>query len=779
MSNHQNSTGLQMNVIPITFEKEMVLIGRLPNMGVEDYQKLRDDNWKTRAFRFDSRTGEILNVSIEPGIKPLGNIEEVKVDEHLLLLARAVQQSILVWLSQKITFIKGNKKLVFWGKADNALLLSKALKKVNLPSNPQVEVILRYEIDCRMFQYEENKNYLGLVIDFSTSNVIEIPVVDLIDLGMDICGRYVCRKVEVDQEYMQQRLELVGRVSEISGSTLFLTDTEGIDQVDASEVFIEPRNENLLDVLQLTYKNSSGKLIEALNEFRNPVSTATGKLARIRETLEGFRKKKFIIGNDISISFGELLAQNSSKFPEITTTDRPTLLFGAQGRNQGTIPDEGIQTHGPYMYMHHARNEPTIAVICEAKYRGRIEQFLEMLLTGFPADQWQNATKQNPFKSGLIGKFRILKPKIIIESCDQPTATSYKQATENLLNRLVTVPDIAIVQIRESFLHQYGNNNPYFVSKSIFMSSGIPTQSIKIEKILNFNDGTAYLLNTIALAIYAKLDGTPWLLSTIRPSSHELVVGLGSVDVGDGRLGTRTKYMGITSVFQGDGRYLIWGATREAEYENYPTALLESLRTTVTYIKQINAWQPGDRVRLIYHVYKKLKDCEVEAIKLLVKELIDDRFIVEFAFLDISTYHPYNIFDPDQSGFSYWNWEKKKSGLKGKGVPKRGFCVQLDNHRGLLQLTGPGDVKTEDQGLPRPLLVELHKDSDFTDLTYLLRQIYHFSFLSWRTFFPSPEPITITYSRLIARLLGNLKAVTGWNSNVIMYGPLKDRRWFL
>ena len=50
-------------------------------------------------------------------------------------------------------------------------------------------------------------------------------------------------------------------------------------------------------------------------------------------------------------------------------------------------------------------------------------------------------------------------------------------------------------------------------------------------------------------------------------------------------------------------------------------------------------------------------------------------------------------------------------------------------------------MKTDYQGLPQPLLIELHPESDFTDLTYLVRQVFHFSYLSWRSFFPAIEPV--------------------------------------
>jgi hypothetical protein len=230
-------------------------------------------------------------------------------------------------------------------------------------------------------------------------------------------------------------------------------------------------------------------------------------------------------------------------------------------------------------------------------------------------------------------------------------------------------------------------------------------------------------------------------------------------------------------MFQGDGSYLVWGLTREVEFEEYAEALLASLQTTVRYVQAQNAWQEGDKIRLVCHVYKRLKDCEVDSIKKLVRELIDKKYVVEFAFLDISEEHLYHLFDPAQQGVKYW--KNYKPIIKGKGVPDRGICLQLDQRRALIHLTGAKELKTDYQGTPKPLLVDLHPDSDFTDMTYLMRQVYHFTYMSWRSFFPATMPVTIKYSQLIANMLGNLNMVDGWTSTQLSVGSLRGRRWFL
>lgn len=770
--------GLELNIVPVEFSSEKVNIGTL-RIDKEAYGEIVSSNSETHAFRYDTEKDIVYNIPIRPNGIPLGEVAEVEILSALPLLARAIQSSIFGWLSNNLRITRKGKKVVFWGKQDSALLLSQAAKNLNLQVVENLEVLLKYEVDCRIFYYGDNKSYLGLVVDLATSNVIDIPVSILRAKGFNVIGKYVCKRTDSDQFNSQGRLEVVGQVSDISDKGILkLIDSEIVAEIDESQAFLEPRQENLQDVINLYYGANAPSILKQLKGLRDPISTAKEKLALVKKTVELLRKKEIVLGN-VNILFGNMLEQTDKRFPNKILTARPKLLFGAQGRDNDSVPDLGITQHGPYMYLHNERNTPVIAVVCEAQYKGRVEQFLNLLKSGFPAEMWTNQKRSNPFPYGMVGKYRLSNIRFEYEVCSDSSPQAYKSAVEKILNRLPSTPDLAIVQVKEDFSRFYGNANPYFVCKSTFMMAGVPTQSIRIDKIQSPNENVAYLLNTISLAIYAKLDGIPWVISTIRPTTHEIVLGLGSSDAGTSRFSSKTKYVGITSLFQGDGRYLIWGATREVEYQNYLDALIESLRSAVEYVNQQNAWQVGDKVRLICHVYKRLKDTEVLAIKKIVNELVENNYEVEFAFLDISQIHPYYIFDPLQQGDKYWNFEARGWGVRGIGVPQRGIALQLDESRSLLHLTGPKDLKTSFQGIPRPLLIELHRDSDFRDMTYLVRQIFHFSYMSWRSFTPSTEPITIGYSRLIARLLGNLKSVENWNSSVITVGTMRGRKWFL
>ncbi|MEX2487992.1 MAG: Piwi domain-containing protein [Pseudomonadales bacterium] len=399
-----------------------------------------------------------------------------------------------------------------------------------------------------------------------------------------------------------------------------------------------------------------------------------------------------------------------------------------------------------------------------------MEQFAKALRDGIDDDNGR-------FSGGLVGKFRLTNMRFHFVEIASDTAESYANAATRALEELPQTPAMALVQVREAHKQRLSGQNPYFVAKSRFMRAGVPVQAVRMETIEQ-DYGRAFKLNNLGLAAYAKIGGVPWVISTRGVATHELVIGIGATEVGGSRLGDRTRYVGITTLFQGDGRYLVWETTREATFETYPQALLESLRKSIRFVQAQNKWESGDNVRLVFHVYKPLKRVEIETVKELVQEMLGD-YAVEFAFLDISHHHPFQIFDPTQKGVAYRSQGTRQKALKGIYAPQRGTAMLLGPRTALLQLVGANEVKTWGQGLPRPLLLELHPDSDFSDLTYLVRQAFHFSFMSWRSFFPSHEPVTILYSHWIANLLGNLKTVPGWDGSAL--NLMRDRRamWFL
>lgn len=791
---HVSSTGvarnrnkkLVLNIVPVEFGKQTVSIGRIPFTDDEAYRKLRTEHLRTHVFRFDSESKTIANISMRHDLSPLGAIfESEPVHDHLRLLGKVLQHSILEWLREYFTILKPSRPIVFWGKKKEAKLLSSAVGECGLEPQSGIEVIARYSLNTRVLQIPESPKrfYLGLIIDLDTSNVLDLPLGDLINKGFDPIGRYVCRRVFADDPWFRPKPDLIGAVAEIEGNYALLTDNTGEDRVSTEEVFLESRQENLEAVLRILYPHKADQIIKRVQQLRANYVTANGKLVLIRQVLDSLKKRHRIeTGDGLTIQLSDLLTSESPLCPEQIETDRPNLLFGAQGRNPNPYPDFGIQKWGPFKYMHNEKNNPTIAVVCEAQQRGRMEQFVQDLCQGFPDEAWDAATswqekkQPNPYQGGLSGKFRLSGVNLEFEEVLNPDAQAYRQSASKLLARLPKAPDLAIIQIMRAFEFLYGDRNPYLATKAVFMQAGVPVQAVHKETMEVSDFQLPRILNNMGLASYAKLGGVPWVISARNPTSHELVIGVGYSEMGTTRLAEKTRYVGITTLFQGDGRYQLWGLTREVEFDDYAAALIENLRTTIRYVSEKNDWRPGDAVRLIFHVWKPLKHKEMDAIKEIVRELTADQYEVRYAFLDISHYHPIQLFDPDQQGIVYGTGRRR---LRGAGVPDRGIALKLDKRSALLHLTGPKELKMDYQGLPRPLLIQLHEQSDFDDIVYLVRQIFHFTYMSWRSFFPAAEPVTISYSRMIAKALGSLKPVQDWNSSVLTVGPLRGSMWFL
>jgi hypothetical protein len=277
----------------------------------------------------------------------------------------------------------------------------------------------------------------------------------------------------------------------------------------------------------------------------------------------------------------------------------------------------------------------------------------------------------------------------------------------------------------------------------------------------------------MGLAIYAKLGGIPWLMRARSIDAHELVIGLGSAEVGEGRLGKRERFVGITNIFGGDGNYYLSNLSKAVSFVKYKDALRKTLRGAIENVRTGMNWHGGDRVRLVFHTkFKYFSNEEVQA----VSDVIGDfgEYDVRHAFLHVSERHPYMLFDTTQTGALDFETHR----VKGIYAPERGRYLQVGNRDVLLSLTGPREIKRPEDGIPTPLLLTLHPHSSFTDMSYLSEQVYAFACHSWRTFLPISLPVTIQYSNLIADSLGKLSRLDRWNPDV-MLGQIGKRPWFL
>ena len=770
---------LVLNFSPIQFDDSEINVGRLPygDDGEEVLRQLREEHNATHVFRREG-ADSILAVSVASNASLLGEPKTVRLKQHLGLAAALVRNTLLTYLAGMGRTVLSYDPLKFIARQD--------LLRMNPPQGvvppDWLAVRLLYEVAVRPIYFFKQEPFIAAVLDVRTTRLIERSAWQLMQDGFSLEGFYVGRCVPRSDPRVAPHLELLGCVRSTDGSQLRLTDCRGdIETVEASNAWLEKRA--FASCLSHAFGERAPEVAEALERERAALRYGPTRLDHITKTVDFLGRKQHEMVPGVPFTFGSLLDSAKASFPRLESAPRPVYVFDQTGSKTDTWHDRGLTEHGPYTAQVFTPNQPRICVVCQQSKKGQVEQFLHKFVHGIklppppPARDRRRLPKRqtNYFEKGFCRKYALQDIYYEFFPAEGSSVDSYRKACQRALEKLGAGQkwDLAIIQIEEPFHQLAAKCNPYFASKVSFHTHQIPVQEFEIETARRPDKELIYVLNNMGLATYAKLNGIPWLLTANPTIAHELVIGLGSANVGEGRLGHQERFVGITTVFSGDGNYHLSNLSKAVSMDEYETALLGSLQAAILKVRTDMNWQPKDHVRLVFHAtFKRFSREEVQSIKVLLSELGD--YDVEYAFVQLSEQHPYILFDKDQSGT--FDYETKRT--KGIYATERGRYLELGNREVLLSLTGPREVKRPEDGTPRPLFLSLHRDSTFTDMTYLTRQVFTFACHSWRTFLPASVPVTIQYSNLIANALGHLSLMDRWNPDV-MLGRIGTTRWFL
>ena len=609
-----------------------------------------------------------------------------------------------------------------------------------------LKVCAKYTINTRIVQ-----GHPCLVIDCTTRRVLKENGLFFLRTGFDLMNRYVVTEQEGGYR------KLLGSVSDRKGETLYVTRPDGqVQQVDAKDIYLEASRTNFDDYILHTH--GAQKRDAIVDRIRQSVSIFNGgenKKARI-DTL-----KKYIQSKTITLIDGTRIEIEDS--PDIQKDcgqlQKPVFVFNDNG--EADWAEKGLTQYGPYTKRTFDRNDPSICVICAQHDKGRVEQFVRKLLKGISNSKY--------FSTGLEGKFTLGTSRVEVFVTATDSVDAYKNAIEAAIRKKADDGgrwDLALVQVRQSFKKLKVSENPYYLGKSLFFLHQVPLQDFTIELLAQSDYSLGYSLNNMALACYAKMGGVPWLLKSSPTLSHELVIGIGSANIGEERAANNQRIMGITTVFSGDGNYIVSNTSKAVMPEAYCQALTSVLGETIEKIQKRMNWQKGDTIRLIFHAQvKKFNREEIEAVRAVIDKYRE--YQIEYAFLKISEDHGLHMFDSATAGLP-----------KGRLAPSRGKTFMLSKHEMLIYLIGQRELRQDTDGHPRGVIVDIHRDSTFKDIKYLSTQLYSFASHSWRSYFPNPMPVTISYSDLIARNLGWLNQLPGWNDSV-MIGKIGQSQWFL
>lgn len=763
---------LVVNFLPVRFREGAFDAGVLPFESDEQLADLRTKLTGTHAVRREN--DGVVCVPLTQGAAEVGEQQRFIVGDHRSLAMFLVKEALIREVVAMKYTLSAFARPSFVSRYSQHDLLSQCAGR-HRSALTALHVFPEYKFDTRT---TGPSNYPGILVGLKTRYEIDLTVRDLLRSGLDVEGRYVLAETgEVpftpDLDLRVYR-RLAGAIESVRDGRLHLADAPRLTEVDADRAWLEGSQDNFQDVIALLAGRDHTRILEALSEAKFGLLGADGRLQRVTALAQKLRESgPMMIANGLSVDIGLPLGSPAARAgaPRVNSTkfDEPPFIFDPGRDKTDRNAERGLTRYGPFDSQSFSPRTPKIVVLTPQAYQGNVDMFMDQFRRGVPGGK--------VYPQGFVRKYQLAGCDIAIKAFNAGPrdAGAYRSACLEVTQTLGK-PDLAIVitSREQQFLH--GDASPYLVAKSTLMNQGIVVQEIQIETIRRGD--LDYPLDSIALQCYAKLGGIPFVIAAPQTITHEIIIGIGSAHVKPSRFSAPERIVGITTVFNADGSYILSNTSREADYERYPEELLRALRTCIEEVKKRNAWQVEDAIRLVFHVFKPLKDTEAEAVKQLVKGMLTEFRSVEFAFVHISEAHDWALFDTAAAGGNNQRMPSGRYLPKGRCVPHRGHAVSISTSEILLTVTGPFDLKVPTQGLPRPLLLKLHRASTFTDIDYLAGQVFRFTALSWRRFYPSSKPITILYSDLIASLLGQLRRVRNWNSDVISTN-FRTKKWFL
>jgi hypothetical protein len=763
---------LTLNVAAVESDPDVTI-----KVGVQPYEKsildsLREEHRGTYLVKRGGEDGNsILMIPRKAGLPLLGtSTTEEKLAEAPWLLGPLAIEALLEFFTQLQRPIMSWRPLrVVSQRPANLLAVDP-----KIPTWLQRRVVLDFE--TRRVYGANRQAKVVLACGVRTRNAIEANCEEINAAGIPLIGRYVGTKRNAVDPRIQAYLKLVGRVVEQRGSVLILDDYgEGPQSIEASDAFLEPRNENLVWCVRHLLGSGAERALEATADLVAEQLIGPKRNELIDRTLGYLRTQSIQLASGAPLVLGVLAGRSRDSWSfRSELVRRPHLVFDPSGTRTDVWNERGLDRNGPYDQRTFTPKQLRIAVLCQAAYEGQVEAFLAKFLDGLPEIRTgSGAQSRAPYEKGFIRRYALEAPRVQTFTVRGHSARDYVEASRQAIDAATDGRfewNLAIVQIDKDFRELPDADNPYFATKAQFLKQRVAVQEITLDTMCFVEYQLVFALNNMSVATYAKIGGVPWLLKSQPTVAHELVIGIGSHHHSASRIGTHQRIVGITTVFNSDGKYLLDDRTGAVAYDEYKAALVQSLRRSINSVRETDNWRSTDAVRLIFHGFKQMADQETDAVAELVESLGLTQ--VKYAFLHIVDDHPFTIFDEAQPGI------RQRDGIKGAYAPDRGVLVHLGDNESLLCFTGAHELKLAKQGMPQPALLRLHRRSTFRDMTYLARQAFDFSCHSWRMFTPAPRPITIHYSELIARLLTGLRHVPDWDPDT-MLGPVSRTRWFL
>ena len=296
-------------------------------------------------------------------------------------------------------------------------------------------------------------------------------------------------------------------------------------------------------------------------------------------------------------------------------------------------------------------------------------------------------------------------------------------------------------------VHDTEQRSIYYKIKELLLKRGITSQVIESAKVLT-NDRYFFSLANIAIAILAKLDGTPWRLDT--KLKNELIVGVGAYK----NFETDVQYVGSAFSFMNNGKFNRFECFQKNQIDELAGSIIRSVKEYVTINSGID--------RLIIHYFKNMNSKEFDPIEEGLKEM---GLNIPVFILSINKTESHDIVAFDN------NWPKL--------MPESGTYINLGHNRFLLfnNTRYNNDTFRDIDGFPFPIKLSItctnrELEKDVRIIKELIDQVYQFSRMYWKSVRQQNLPVTIKYPEMVAEMFPHFVG-----NEIPVFG--KDNLWFL
>jgi hypothetical protein len=659
----------------------------------------------------------------------------------------------------------------FLGKRDELVATAATKLRTQHPLLSRFKIRPRFELDARLYELRDGETRVGLFVSVSTKWEIAASLSELAGAGIELRGLYAVRRNPATDER-----RLAGRIEKLSDGRVYLSESfDHAGQIAEDDVWLEGSRMSFKRCLAVLLRGEYGSFDRRRGDAEGELLGGPGieqLCAKMGEVLA--KNSPIAIGPGIDCSVhGRIAPQNVDNYKTVVDIGQGEYCFDPAKKKRARYAWAGIEKFGPFSRDTFSKRSPRILVLSPDKASGKVGQFVGHLSQGI------TSVSNSHFAGGFSKLFHLHNPEFhtvtipMLGTTPSNACGRYRETIESALRQFPDY-DAALVAILDEHSELDHEVNPYTHAKALLLAAGVPVQQFRMATATQSAANQQYILQNIALSLYAKMGGVPWTVDQGLSVDDEIVIGMGTAEMSGSRFNARQRYVGITTVFRGDGNYLLGHLSRDCTYDDYPDVLADNTTRVLQEMRGRNGWRAGDTIRVVFHAHKPLKKVEVGEIVSKCVTAAGGGLNVQFAFVTVSHDHPFRVIDPEYGGIA----ARAGDSVKAKMVPPRGRVVQLGRYTRLLCTKGPSLIKRPQTPLPAPLLIGLHKSSTYRDLQYLSEQVLKFTNLSWRGTLPAEDPVTVYYSQLIAKELARLRDIEGW-SPTILNTRLRHSMWFL